>query len=80
MEAPVPQSKYYPLNLEEFQKLKADLSTVQHYLPEHLMNPFWSLCNRIRNNRENQPCQCRSSAKHWGRCVEDLRKFVNERD
>jgi hypothetical protein len=79
MEAPVPESKYAPLNLEEFQYLKAQLENVVHHLPEHLMGSFWSLCNRIRNERVNQPCACRTSAKHWGNCVNDLRAFVKSK-
>lgn len=73
------ENKYHPLTAEEFGKLKTDLEGVLHFLPENLMGPFWSYCNRIRNERVNQPCSCRSSAKHWGKCVEDLRKWVNER-
>lgn len=75
----LPESRYAPLNLEEFQYLKAQLENIVHHLPEHLMNPFWSFCNRIRNERVNQPCSCKSSAKHWGRCVEDLRAFVKSK-
>lgn len=79
MEIPVPQSKYHPLTMEEFQNLKKDLDGVKSYLPEHLMNGFWSLCNRIRNEKVRQPCSCSSSAKHWAGCVNDLRKFVKDR-
>jgi hypothetical protein len=75
----LPESRYAPLNLEEFQYLKAQLENIVHHLPENLMNPFWSFCNRIRNERVNQPCSCKSSAKHWGRCVEDLRAFVKSK-
>ncbi len=76
---PVNQSKYHPLNLEEFQKLQKDLEDIKAFLPEHLMSPFWSLCNRIRGERINQPCSCKSSARLWGTCVEDLRKFVADK-
>jgi hypothetical protein len=79
MEAPVPESRYAPLNLEEFQQLKAQLDTVVHHLPEHLLGNFWSLCNRIRNENVRQPCSCRSSAKHWGNCVNDLKAFVKSK-
>lgn len=75
----VPESRYAPLNLEEFQKLKSDLEGVRSHLPEHLMNPFWALCNRIRGERSNQPCSCRSSAGLWAGCVNTLRDFVKSK-
>lgn len=76
----VAESKYTPLNLEEFQQLKTHLDGIKNYLPEHLMTPFWNWCNRIRGEKVTQPCSCKSSARHWGSCVEDLRKFVKERE
>lgn len=79
-EAPVQKSKYHPLNLEDFQRLKEELKGVTTFLPEHLMNPFWTWCNQIRGERISQPCSCRSSAKLWGDCVSDLNKFVKEKD
>jgi hypothetical protein len=75
----LPESRYAPLNLEEFQQLNIHLEGIKAYLPEHLMTPFWSWCNRIRGERTNQPCSCKSSARHWGACVDELRKFVRER-
>jgi hypothetical protein len=75
----VAESKYAPLNLSEFQELRTHLEGIKSFLPEHLMSPFWSWCNRIRGEKVNQPCSCKSSAGHWGRCVDDLRKFVRER-
>ena len=75
----VAESKYAPLNLEEFQQLKGQLEGIKSYLPEHLMAGFWSWCNRIRGEKINQPCSCKSSARHWGECVETLRKFVKEK-
>ena len=75
----VAESKYTPLNLEEFQQLKAQLESVKSYLPEYLMGPFWSWCNRIRGEKINQPCSCKSSARLWGDCVETLRTFVRDR-
>ena len=77
---PVPESKYAPLNLQEFQELKEHLEGIKSFLPEHLMGTLWEKCNRIRGERINQPCSCKSSAGLWGSCVADLRKFVNERN
>lgn len=75
----LPESRYAPLNLAEFQELSGHLSTIQHHLPEHLMNPFWRWCNIIRGENVRQPCSCRSSAKHWGSCVSTLRDFVKSK-
>lgn len=79
-QAPVPESKYAPLNLQEFLELKEHLDGIKSFLPEHLMGTLWEKCNRIRGERINQPCSCKSSAGLWGSCVADLRKFVNERN
>jgi hypothetical protein len=75
----VAESKYAPLNLEEFQQLKTHLEGIKSFLPEHLMGPFWSWCNRIRGEKINQPCSCKSSGGLWADCVDTLRKFVRER-
>jgi len=73
------ENKYAPLSEEEFKELREHLEGVKNHLPEHLMNPFWSWCNRIRGERINQPCGCKSAGALWGRCVEDLRKYVREK-
>jgi hypothetical protein len=75
----VSESKYAPMNLEQFQQLKGQLESVKNYLPENLMGPFWTWCNTIRGERINQPCSCKGSAKHWSSCVDTLRTFVKER-
>lgn len=67
------------LSAEDFQKLKGHLEGVKNHLPEHLMGPFWAWCNGIRGEKITQPCGCKTAAAHWGRCVEDLRKYVRER-
>lgn len=72
--------KYAPLSESDFNQLKTHLEGVKNFLPEHLMNPFWTWCNQIRGLKTPQPCGCPSSAKHWGSCVEELRKFVKERE
>lgn len=79
MEEQIVENKYAPLNEQEFKLLKEHLDGVKAFLPEHLMSTFWAQCNMIRGERINQPCSCKSSAGLWGRCVDDLRKFVNER-
>jgi hypothetical protein len=79
-QAPVPESKYAPLNLAEFIELKEHLEGIKSYLPEHLMGTLWEKCNRIRGERINQPCSCKSSSGLWGLCVSDLRQFVRTKD
>jgi len=73
------ENKYLPLSIEDFDRLKKELENIKAFLPEHLMGPFWSWCNQIRGQKTPQPCSCKSSARHWGACVDDLRKFVRER-
>ena len=73
------ENKYAPLTDAEFLELREHLEGVKSFLPEHLMGNLWEKCNRIRGERINQPCSCKSSAGLWGACVADLRKFVNER-
>jgi hypothetical protein len=68
-----------PLTQEDFDRLKKELEEIKAFLPDHLMRPFWGWCNLIRGRKENQPCSCKTSARHWGACVEELRKFVKER-
>ena len=68
-----------PLSIEDFDRLKKELEGIKAFLPEHLMGPFWNWCNQIRGRNQNQPCSCKTSARHWGACVEELRKFVKER-
>jgi hypothetical protein len=67
------------LSVEDFERLKKELENVKNFLPEHLMGPFWSWCNQIRGLKTNQPCSCKSSAKHWGSCVEELRNYVRSK-
>jgi len=67
---------YEPLTEGEYNELKLHLEGTKNHLPEHLMSPFWSWCNRIRGERVNQPCSCPSSAKHWGNCVTTLREYT----
>jgi hypothetical protein len=64
------------LTTEELEGLKEDLKRVKNHLPEDLMGKFWGLCNKIRNEKTNQPCSCPSSAGLWGSCVNDLRSYI----
>ena len=75
----VSESKYAPMNLEQFQQLQSQLEGIKNHLPENLMGPFWTWCNTIRGERINQPCSCKGSAKHWSDCVDTLRNFVKQK-
>ena len=70
---------YEPLNEEQFLKLETELKSIRAFLPEGQMRYMWEMCNTIRGKNENQPCACRSSAGLWTRCIDDLRKFVDEK-
>jgi hypothetical protein len=67
------------LSQEDFNRLKIELENIKAFLPEHLMGPFWSWCNQIRGQNTNQPCSCKTSARHWGACVSELREYVKQR-
>ena len=60
----------------DLKRLIKELEGVKNYLPENLMGTFWIWCNQIRGTKERQPCSCKSSARHWGSCVEELRKYA----
>jgi hypothetical protein len=70
---------YEPLTEEEFLKLETKLKLIKTFLPENEMSFMWNTVNKVRGERQPQPCSCRSSAGLWSRCVEDLRKFVDEK-
>ena len=80
LQPPVPESKYKPLNLEEFQELKINLEGVGTHLPTHLAGYMWAKCNAIRGERTAQPCTCQSSGGLWMACIDDLKKFVKDKD
>ena len=70
---------YQPLTEEEFLKLETELNSITTFLPEGQMRYIWEMYNKVRNTKENQPCACRSSAKHWTNAVNHLKEFVNEK-
>lgn len=76
----VPESKYKPLTLGEFQELKLNLEGIGSHLPTHLAGYMWAKCNTIRGERTSQPCTCQSSGGLWMACINDLKKFVEEKD
>jgi hypothetical protein len=78
---PVPESKYAPFTLEEFQIIQAEMNAIGVYLPSDAgaQRKLWQNCVRIRGKAENQPCSCKSSAGLWARCIDDIRGFINAR-
>ena len=75
----IPESKYAPLNLEEFKHLKGILDSITSYMPEQHASLIWSTFNRIRNAQEPQPCTCGSSGAHWGRAIGELRTWAKSK-
>lgn len=68
---------YSPFTEAEYVKLKADLESIGSYLPTELTGEFWDYCNRIRGDKQPQPCGCKSASGLWARCVEVLRNYIN---
>lgn len=64
------------LNETELAELKEVLSTITTRIPEDKAGYVWSTFNKIRGEREPQPCMCASSAKHWVRAIESLRNYI----
>jgi hypothetical protein len=75
----LPESRYAPLNLEEFQLLKGILDSITSHIPEQHAPLIWSSFNRVRGVDENRPCTCASSAGHWGRAVRELREWIKSK-
>ena len=75
----VDESKYTPLNLEEFQELDAKISSLGAYLPENLAPYIWDNFNKLRGLNEPRPCMCGSAGAHWKRATDYLRSWINER-
>jgi hypothetical protein len=74
------ESKYTPLNLEEFQKLKSVVDSITTHVPTNHTTYLWSSFNIIRGMSERQPCNCGSAANHWRRAVEGLKEWIKERE
>lgn len=74
------ENKYHPFSEEEFVQLKETLSKITTFLPEHYMDYIWNMVSRLRGQKVARPCSCKSSAKHWGAAVTDLKNFIKERD
>lgn len=72
--------RYLPLHPEEFKRLEAELKSITTFLPEGQMRYIWEMVNRVRGEQIAQPCACKSSARLWTEAINDLRKFVDERN
>lgn len=76
----LPQSKYHPLSLSEFQELKEFITTLGAYLPDNKTGYVWSTFTKLNGTSEPQPCNCPSSAGHWRRAVDYLFDYVKNKD
>lgn len=68
-----------PLTLEEFQQVKDVVSRVVDRLSEGDAPFIWTMFNKLRDEREPQPCTCASSGAHWGRAISYLREWLSTR-
>ena len=57
--------KYAPFTDEEFAVMVEQMKAIGNYLPEHQMGIMWERCTRIRGQKENQPCGCKSAGGLW---------------
>jgi hypothetical protein len=67
---------YSPLSFEDYQKVNQIVSEVSTNIPPNYINAVWHYHNAILGTKENKPCSCASSAKHWIRAMETLRNYV----
>jgi hypothetical protein len=71
--------KYAPFTDEEFAVMVEQMKAIGNYLPEHQMGIMWERCTRIRGQKENQPCGCKSAGGLWKQCVDDINTFIAQR-
>jgi len=76
----LPQSKYHPLTLAEFQELRDFIKGMGAYLPENKAPWIWDTYLKLTNTHENRPCMCTSSAGHWRRAVDFLFDWVKNKE
>ena len=70
---------YHPYTQAEYLELKETFEkNVTNYLPDHLAGWAWNNYKLISGSRENQPCNCGSSAGLWRKAVETIRGFINK--
>lgn len=74
------ENKYYPFSEADYIILKDRLSKITTYLPEGEMDFIWNMVSVLRGKHVARPCSCRSSAKHWTAAIEDLRKFIKDKE
>jgi hypothetical protein len=73
------ENKYHPLTFDEFKGLDSVVSSLGAYLPENQAPYIWDNFNKVRGEKEQRPCTCKSSAGHWKRAVDYLTNWVKER-
>lgn len=74
------EEKYKPFDENTYIEIKEVLSTVTDSFDSKYANILWHWCTQIRGQKERQPCTCGSAAGHWRRCIDDIQKWINERN
>jgi len=63
---------------EELSGLKSMLGRINTHIPTELAGDVWNNYKKISGSRENQPCQCGSSASLWRKAVDTIHNYVKE--
>lgn len=69
----------HPLTYEEFEELDTFITSLGPYLAEDKASYVWNNFNKLRGEKEPQPCTCPSAGGHWKRSTDYLRNWINER-
>ena len=67
------------LNELELKELKEVLNGISTHLPHDKTGYIWGTYNKVRDSREPQPCQCKSSGGLWLRAIEHLREYISNK-
>jgi hypothetical protein len=72
---------YTPLTEERFKELKKLVQQdIKDWIPENLMGVIWGFRNEVKGSTDRQPCSCQSAGALWKSAVDDLRKWVSEKE
>ena len=66
------------LTEEENDRLQTELKEIGSFLPERKMGYIWNTYRKVTGSTERQPCNCKSSAKHWVKAVTKLNEYVKK--
>ncbi len=65
---------------EEYNEIVSVMSTITHFIPEHLMGRVWGWYRIIGGHNNNQPCSCQSSAKYWVEAVNTIQNYIRTKN